>query len=113
MATLNDSISSIESTLNNETGKVGKDLTIFAHDVKETTGIQCVSIFMEFSRSSFHEIVTNIKTKLLLILLELEKEFGNLDRLDIGLERKKEEDIRVINKKITDIVFADDREVSI
>lgn len=84
---------------------LGKDCTLLAHDVANNTGnqVNCVSITMQLNNNSFHEIIENVTTNLLEILMELEKEFGILDDLDINIEEK--DDIKKINKNIDDIMY--------
>ena len=47
------------------------------------TGIQCMSISQVFDRYQFSNIVKRVNLKALDILMRLEKEFGNLDKLDV------------------------------
>ena len=59
------------------------DLTSLAFDIYENTGIKCSKIFQEYNKISLEHILSNIKSKLILFLIDLEKQFGNLDNLDI------------------------------
>lgn len=92
--TVKESIKVIENIAKNGE-KIGFDLTALASDVFENTGIQCYKIFQEYSNISFEQLLSNVKTRLILFLLDLEKQFGNLDNLDIETEKitsdKKEE----------------------
>ncbi|MBP1044419.1 hypothetical protein I6N95_25760 [Vagococcus sp. BWB3-3] len=95
-STIIESISTIEKVLVDES-KIGIDLTQFSGIIYEETGIKCYKIFQEYSQIALSSIVSNVKNKVLLILLDLEKEFGNLDSLDIESEaitRDKVEKIR-------------------
>ncbi|UUV99151.1 hypothetical protein [Vagococcus luciliae] len=85
---IKESISSIEKTLLDES-EIGVDLTSLAGAIYNKTGVQCYSIFQEYSLMSLSEITSNVKNKALLMLLDLEKEFGNLDSLDIKLIKEK------------------------
>lgn len=92
--TVNESIRVIENLVENRE-TIGYDLTAFASDIFENTGIKCYKIFQEFSNVSFQQLLSNVKSKLILFLLDLEKQFGSLDNLDIETENitseKKEE----------------------
>lgn len=50
-----------------------------------------------------------VENKLLDILILLEKEFGNLDELDINVESKTEEDVYKVCYKIQLLIYNDDR----
>lgn len=96
------SIRGIEKVLKKD-GPVGEDLTMLSDSVYKKTGIQCYRIFKEYSRVSIEEIISNVKNKLILLLLDLEREFGNLDNLDIDTKditidksRKVEESMKRI-----------------
>lgn len=53
------------------------------------------------------EILANVESRLLDIFCILEKEFGNLDELDIDLTSINSEYIEVIGDKIVNIIFVD------
>lgn len=60
-----------------------------------------------FSKSDYMKILTNVKNKLIDILLKLEKEFGNLDDLDINTESKKPKELKKLNQTIINIIYSD------
>lgn len=107
----NTSIRGIEKLLE-ENGKIGTDMTFLAGMVKKETGIICYSIYSEYSRVSIEEIISNVKNKLLLLLLDLEKEFGNLDNLDIEVDNLTTEKTQKIEESVSKI-FYDDMEENI
>lgn len=80
--TVKESVEIIENIVE-KGGNARLDLTSLAFDVYENTGIQCFEIYQQYSKASFVRILSNIKSKLILFLLNLEKQFGNLDNLDI------------------------------
>lgn len=101
-ASIRTSIRSIERVLRqNET--VGMDLTAAAGYVLEKTGIQCLNIMQVYNHISLEEIVANVKNKLIVILLSLEKEFGNLDSLDINVEEITSEQFKNVEQNINRI----------
>ena len=102
--TIKESIKVIE-TIVKKGETIGCDLTALASDVFENTGIQCYKIFQEYSNISFEQLLSNVKSKLILFLLDLEKQFGNLDNLDIEIGKitsgKKEE----VTKSFTQLFY--------
>lgn len=104
-----ESISTIEKTLENE-DIVGIDLTSFAKIIYNFTGIKCYKIFQEYSLTTYSEIISNVKNKSLLMLLELEKEFGNLDDLDIEIDNITEDKVKNIKDNFSSIFYNGKRE---
>ena len=51
---------------------------------------------------SLSEITSNVKNKALLMLLDLEKEFGNLDSLDINDSDITEEKVKRIKNSVNE-----------
>ena len=86
---------------------VGLDLTFAAGYVFKTTGIQCLKISQVYDRISLDEIIANVKNKLIIILLSLEKEFGNLDGLDINVETITNKQFENIEQNINGIFLSD------
>ena len=98
-------ISSIEKFASDDNcNGVGKDLTDLAPIVYHTTEIQCISIYMKYTKETFNKILSIIRTKLLKVLIELDKEFGCLDDLDIDNTGKKLEEL---NNKLNIIIYED------
>ena len=79
------SIRGIEKMLDTG-GIIGMDLTELAGDVYNKAGIQCYKIFQEYNKVSIEDIISNVKNRLIVILIDLEKEFGLLDNLDIDTD---------------------------
>ena len=59
---------------------------------------------MKYTKETFIKILSAIKTKLLKVLIELDKEFGCLDNLDIDTTGKKLEEL---NNKLNIIIYED------
>lgn len=101
---IKESISSIEKTLLDES-EIGIDLTYLAGAIYNKTGVHCYSIFQNYSLMSLSEITSNVKNKALLMLLDLEKEFGNLDSLDINDSDITEEKVERIKNSVNEIFY--------
>lgn len=101
---LNTSIRGIEKLLENK-GPIQRDLTDFAGVVKKNTGVTCYEIVQTFNRISIEGIIGNVKTKLLLLLLDLEREFGNLDNLDIDVNNLTAEKSQKINESVNKLFY--------
>lgn len=83
------------------------DRTILSSQVYKESGIRCHSIYQSLNISSFNDILYKIKHKIIKILVELEKNFGCLDDMDINLKEIESENIKDINDRITQIVYTD------
>lgn len=101
-----DGVKSIEETIRTDS-KVGRDLTDMAGFIYKKVGVTCISITQEYSISSFQKVISNVKNKLIFILLDLEKTFGNLDNLDIDVEEVSVPEIATINKAIQNRIYFD------
>lgn len=103
--TFSQDISSIEQfSLDNNDNGVGKDLTALAPIVYHNTEIQCISIYMKYTKETFIKILSAIRTKLLKVFIELDKNLGNLDDLDINTNEKK---LKALNDKLNVIIYED------
>lgn len=56
-----------------------------------------------------NDIFSTVESRLLDILIALEKEFGNLDELDIDVSSKTSEDLKAITDRIILIMYQDQR----
>lgn len=93
---VNESISTIEKHAQLSEGELAIDRSYLAGEIFRNSGgysgVQCTSITQKFTPSQFEKILQIVSSKTLNILLKLDKEFGNLDDLDIGssvMTRKK------------------------
>ena len=80
------------------------DLTDLAGIVHKKTSILCLKITMQFPKEIFIGLLSTIRTKLLKVFIELDKEFGCLDDLDVDTNTK---DLKEINNKLNIIIFED------
>lgn len=69
--------------------------------------ITCMKLEQVIDKISFLEILSNVKTKLISILLRLEKEFGNLDNLDIDVALKNDIELENLNDSISKTLYHD------
>ncbi len=112
-AKLIDSMSSVSNSITElmkDSGKMQKDLTMFAGEIEKNTGIQCISIALEFGNNIREIIITNVRTRIIEALLLLEKEFGLLDNLYIENIQNSGK-ITEINKSLKSIVYANGKEL--
>lgn len=87
--------------------KYGRDLTAMAGAIQARTGIICTSIKQLVPNNVIENILSAIKSKLLKVLIKLDKEFGCLDELDIDISEKDPEEVRKINSIIINYIFED------
>ena len=105
------SIRVVEKTLVNDQ-TYEKDLTYLSGDVYNNTGgIQCVNIVGRCNMLEVGNIYNEVKSKTLKILLTLEKEFGNLDDLDISIDDILNEKLDEVKSVINLIIY--DKSISI
>ncbi len=97
-------IATIEQFAFGDNGNIGLDLTDLAGIVYKKTSIQCIKISMQFPKEIFIGLLSTIRTKLLKVFIELDKEFGCLDDLDIDTNVKN---LKEINNKLNIIIFED------
>ena len=97
-------IATIERFAFGDNGEIGLELTELAGNVYKNSSIQCISISMKFPKEMFLGILSAIRTKLLKIFIELDRDFGCLDNLDIDTNGRKLEDI---NNKLNVIIYED------
>lgn len=65
------------------------------------------SAYVKASKPQINDICLKVESKLLDILSLLEKEFGNLDELDIDVDNKTEEELEEICNKLQIIIYND------
>ena len=97
-------IATIEQFAFGDNGNIGLDLTDLAGIVHKKTSILCLKITMQFPKEIFIGLLSTIRTKLLKVFIELDKEFGCLDDLDVDTNTK---DLKEINNKLNIIIFQD------
>lgn len=94
-------------TLTTGKNKYGHDLTAVAGRVREKTGISCASIRQLVPQNVIENVISAIKSKLLKVLIKLDKEYGCLDELDVDITEKDPEEVRRINAMIINCIFED------
>ena len=93
-----------------ENGEIfSKDMTFLSSQVyknsKTITGaIQATNIALVFNKAQIQNIISNVRTKLLQIFLELDKNYGNLDELDVS---QQIDDIDSVKQTIHQIIYQD------
>ena len=93
-----------------ENGEIfSKDMTFLSSQVyknsKTITGaIQATNIALVFNKAHIQNIISNVRTKLLQIFLELDKNYGNLDELDVS---QQIDDIDSVKQTIHQIIYQD------
>ncbi len=97
-------IATIERFAFGDSGNISLDLTDLAGNVYKNTRIQCISISMNFPKEVFLGVLSTIRTKLLTVFLELDKELGCLDDLDIDTNGKK---LKELSDKLNIIIYED------
>ena len=70
-------------------------------------GMMISSAYVELNMPDIYNIIPTVVNKLLNILIYLEKQFGNLDQLDIDTGSKKEEELKNILENIYIIIYND------
>ncbi len=100
-----ETIGGIIEKANNKENKYEKDLTFMAYEVQEMTGIACTAIKQTFDSNSFLEIINKISVILMKVFIRLDKEFGNLDELDIDVTDDNK--VETVKKLIYQIIFID------
>ena len=101
-----DGVNSLTSLIEGKY-EYGRDLTAMAGAVRAKTGIACTSIRQLVPNNVIENIVSAIKSKLLKVLIKLDKEYGCLDELDIDITEKDPEEVRKINATIINYIFED------
>lgn len=106
---ISEGIAMIEKIVN-ENHNPTYDLTVLAPAVYKETGIQCLKITHSVSWSIYEKVYSTVRLKVIEVLLNLEKEFGILDDLDIKTDDLTKEEIEGVEKEIISII-ADGKEV--
>ena len=105
---ITDGISSLQGFIENgEKQTCFIDYTWMSGYVYEQTGIQCTSIQQKITINLIQNVLSEIKTRLLRVLIKLDKEYGCLDDLDIDTTVKTPEEISEINKIVNNFIYVD------
>jgi len=89
--------------------KMSYDLIEFAPMVYTASkgGIQCYTLEQVVNKASLENILSNVKIKLIDILLDLESTFGELDQLDIDVKCISSEELQTVNETLLDKIYYD------
>lgn len=95
------SISTLEEMKNKGDSRIGKPIPPeFYILLQENTNAHIVEASVNTDLSSINDIISKVRVKILETLLLLEKEFGNLDELDIDISIKNEKELKNIIQNI-------------
>ena len=112
---LYDSISALRM-LNDNSKEIGKQIpSSYLPYIQQYSAISMtalLSAFVKISQTQIENIFSKVENMVLDVLLLLEKEFGNLDDLDIDLSTKDETEIENITNNIM-VIFYNDNSVTI
>lgn len=100
-------ISALESMISGQDSILYIDYSWLAPFVHEKIDISCISIKKRIPSNIIENVISSIKTSLLKILIKLDKEYGNLDSLDIDTSNKTEEEREFINATIINYIYND------
>ena len=105
-----DSVSTLQHFVDNsQTFSYCRDYSYLSEFVYEETGIQCTSIKQRVPLNFLQNILSEIKIRLLRVLIKLDKEYGCLDDLDVDKTVKAPEEVEAINKIVNNYIFFDNR----
>ena len=103
-----DSVSSLQDFVDNPDKKsYRRDFSMLNGYVLQRTGIQCTSIYQTVPLNFLQKILSQIKTILMHVFLELDKEYGCLDDLDVDTTTKTPEEVEKINEVVNNYIFID------
>ena len=95
------SISTLENMKNIEGASIGKPIQPELYAILQAnTNAHITDATVNIDMGSINDIICKVRTKILETLLYLEKEFGNLDDLDIDISTKSDKELIDIIKHI-------------
>lgn len=98
---LYSSISTLEEMKNKGESRIGKPIPPeFYIFLQENTNAHIIEASVNTDLSSINDVISKVRVKILKTLLFLEKEFGNLDELDIDISIKNKEELKNIVQHI-------------
>lgn len=103
---IRDGIKYIESLASSE-NSASRDLSELAGAIGEATdgAVSCTSIQQIISQSFYQRICAEVKNKMILALMELEKVYGNLDTLGVDISDKRPVQVEAINDDLNRTIF--------
>lgn len=104
---IRQSVSSLETLVNSKTITFNPIIPDMLQYIPKICNIDATVLAarVEFDYTVTKDILSKIDTKILDILLILDKQFGNLDDLDIDMSNVSEDEIKTLSQKIEIIVF--------
>lgn len=98
---LYSSISTLEEMKNKGESRIGKPIPPeFYILLQENTNAHIIEASVNTDLSSINDVISKVRVKILKTLLFLEKEFGNLDELDIDISIKNKDELKNIVQHI-------------
>lgn len=95
------SISTLENMKNKEGVRIGKPIPPELYPLlQKNTNAHITEATVDIDIGRINDLISKVRTKILETLLYLEKEFGNLDDLDIDISTKSKEELTSIIKHI-------------
>ena len=104
---IQDSIKALEAVLKDQSSNYFRDLTSMSSNILKRTMINCVSIRQRVAVNVLGNIISTLRTKMIKAMLELEKEYGNLDKLDIDTSSKTKQERESINTTVINYIYND------
>lgn len=103
-----DSITAIQSSITSDReANIKKPIsTDFCHSISKDS-LQLAAMHVEFSTMQFDGIISKVKSKLIEIIMELEKNFIDLDDLDIKPQIEGNDDKKEVIYNIQNIIYDD------
>ena len=104
-------VDSLKQMLENKKGYLGKvipaDVFPYIASCNDDPFMMITSASVVIEHQFLRDILSSIENRLLDVLILLEKEFGNLDELDLDLSKKTADEIDAISNQIIVIVYND------
>lgn len=93
---VHSSISALIDMINKDSNMAKPISPEYYSIIQGSSNAKITSVYVDINMLDVLDIVSKTKTKILQTLLFLEKEFGNLDELDIDISTKNEDEIKTI-----------------
>ena len=101
-----EAIAAINSMKGQELGKIIPP-EFYSYLTKGTNVSSITSAKVNINNSAPIEVIAAVENRILEILVLLEKEFGNLDDLDINCDTKTEQELQKVCEQIINIIYVD------
>lgn len=101
-----EAIAAINSMEGQELGKIIPP-EFYSYLTKGTNISSITSAKVNINNSAPIEVIAAVENRILEILVLLEKEFGNLDDLDINCDTKTEQELQKVYEQIINIIYVD------